>query len=293
MVLSDNSIGDEGAKAMAQQLHHCPQLQHLDLSCNKIADEGAKNLAEQLHQCPQLTEMVLSNNSIGDEGGKAIAQQLLHHPMATLRVYLVANKVFCRDVNFWIYFLLSTEIKSIHLGAKAFSLIPRPSLRCCHSQVQQLEELVILGSPSPVRQSFILSQLRELSALRELTLVLDSGAELIMELFKASDAEASSGRQLHLRKLEELDLRRNDLGPAEARVIAEAVLPQCPQLQRLNLSINKLHNEGAMAIAEQLHHCPRLQILDLRHNGINDEGAKEAVRAAVRAHCPAMRDLRL
>jgi internalin A len=64
--LSSNSIGEEGAKAIAQSL---TSLTSLDLSNNSIGDEGAKAIAQSL---TSLTSLDLSNNSIGEEGAKAI-----------------------------------------------------------------------------------------------------------------------------------------------------------------------------------------------------------------------------
>ena len=51
--LSSNSIGDDGAKALAEGLTHCPNLQNiLSLWSNSIGDDGAKTLTERLTHCP-------------------------------------------------------------------------------------------------------------------------------------------------------------------------------------------------------------------------------------------------
>ncbi len=65
-----NSIGPEGAKAIAASL---PNLTSLDLSGNGIGDEGAKAIAASL---PNLTSLNFWGNSIGPEGAKAIAASL-------------------------------------------------------------------------------------------------------------------------------------------------------------------------------------------------------------------------
>ncbi len=61
-----NRIGDEGAKALAQNT----TLTTLDLVGNNIGDEGAKALAQNT----TLTTLYLGGNNIGDEGAKALAQ---------------------------------------------------------------------------------------------------------------------------------------------------------------------------------------------------------------------------
>ena len=45
-----NSIGDDGAKALAEGLQHCSSLQTLNLQQNSIGDDGAKALATALQQ---------------------------------------------------------------------------------------------------------------------------------------------------------------------------------------------------------------------------------------------------
>jgi Leucine-rich repeat (LRR) protein len=64
--LQYQSIGDEGAKAIAQ----LSGLTSLDLSHNSIGDEGARAIA----QLAALTSLGLRDNHIGNEGAKAIAQ---------------------------------------------------------------------------------------------------------------------------------------------------------------------------------------------------------------------------
>ena len=58
--ISNNKIGDDGAKALATNLHHCTQLNILDLSNNKIGDDGAIELAVNVHHCTQLGRFDIS-----------------------------------------------------------------------------------------------------------------------------------------------------------------------------------------------------------------------------------------
>ena len=64
--LERNDIGDEGAKALAEN----STLTTLDLFHNGIGAEGAKALAEN----STLTTLNLYTNGIGDEGAKALAE---------------------------------------------------------------------------------------------------------------------------------------------------------------------------------------------------------------------------
>ena len=76
LFLSNNSIGDEGAKAIAEALKVNAVLTSVDLQANSIRDDGAKAIAEALKVNAVVTELWLGGNNIPDEGAKAIAEAL-------------------------------------------------------------------------------------------------------------------------------------------------------------------------------------------------------------------------
>ena len=92
LYLSNNSISDGGAVALAQALHHNSTLEKLDLSNNSISDAGAVALAQALHHNSTLKELDLSNNSISD-GGAVVLAQALHHNSTLKRLYLSNNSI--------------------------------------------------------------------------------------------------------------------------------------------------------------------------------------------------------
>ena len=71
--LDQNNIGADGAKALAE---HCNNLQTLHLEWNGIGAHGAKALAEGLQHCNNLQTLHLNHNRIGDDGAKALAEGL-------------------------------------------------------------------------------------------------------------------------------------------------------------------------------------------------------------------------
>jgi Ran GTPase-activating protein (RanGAP) involved in mRNA processing and transport len=71
-----NSIGDDGAKAIAEALKDNTVLTTLYLGYNSIGDDGAKAIAEALKVNTVLTSLDLRSNLIGDDGAKAIAEAL-------------------------------------------------------------------------------------------------------------------------------------------------------------------------------------------------------------------------
>ena len=71
--LQGNSIGDEGATAIAAALPQCTALKTLWLEDNSITDEGARAIAAALPQCTALTTLDLRDTgNIGED-----AKQLL------------------------------------------------------------------------------------------------------------------------------------------------------------------------------------------------------------------------
>ncbi|KAF9391584.1 ATP-binding cassette, sub-B (MDR TAP), member 4 [Podila verticillata] len=74
--LKSNSIGDDGAQALAEALKTNNTLTALYLGDNSIGDDGAQVLAEALKTNLTLTTLYLEDNSIGDNGAQALAEVL-------------------------------------------------------------------------------------------------------------------------------------------------------------------------------------------------------------------------
>ncbi|NWR65755.1 C2TA protein, partial [Bucorvus abyssinicus] len=82
--LSENGIGDEGAKSLSEVFPILTSLETLNLSQNKITDVGAEKLATALPSLSSLKTLSLYNNSICDFGAENLAKVL--PAMASLRV---------------------------------------------------------------------------------------------------------------------------------------------------------------------------------------------------------------
>ena len=67
-----NSIGAEGASALAKALPACAQLASLDMDSNGIGTEGAAALAKALPECAQLASLDVGGNGIDFEGKAAL-----------------------------------------------------------------------------------------------------------------------------------------------------------------------------------------------------------------------------
>ncbi|XP_009073697.1 PREDICTED: MHC class II transactivator, partial [Acanthisitta chloris] len=90
--LSENGIGDEGAKSLSEVFPTLTSLETLNLSQNKITDVGAEKLATALPSLSSLRTLSLYNNSICDFGAENLAKVL--PVMTSLRVLEVQyNKI--------------------------------------------------------------------------------------------------------------------------------------------------------------------------------------------------------
>ena len=76
LLLRNNKISCDGAKAIAEFLKTNQSVECLDLSDNDIGDDGAKALAEAIKVNKTLKDLDLFHNAIADDGGKAIAAAL-------------------------------------------------------------------------------------------------------------------------------------------------------------------------------------------------------------------------
>ena len=75
MQLSDNDIGNDGAKAIADALKDIHSLEKLDLSRNKIGDDGAKAIADALKDNHTLKSLFLFSNVISSSGKEYLSKK--------------------------------------------------------------------------------------------------------------------------------------------------------------------------------------------------------------------------
>ncbi|CAK0877218.1 unnamed protein product [Prorocentrum cordatum] len=111
-------------------------------------------------------------------------------------------------------------------------------------------------------------------ALRELNL---DGNDLPPAVAQTLGEALLRAPALHL-----LLLASNSVGDVGARALATA-LPRAPALRQLGLSCNGVGYAGAKALALALPRAPALQRLDLGRNGVGDFGARELALALPRA----------
>ena len=244
LCLGSNSIGDEGAKAIAEALKVNTVMTELNLSWNLIGVDGAKAIAEALKVNTAVTTLYLNHNSFGDEGAIAIAEALkVNEVLTTLDLYR-------HDIG-------PEGAIAIAEALKVNAVVTNLNLRS--------NSIGVEGAKA------IAEALKVNAVLTELSLwnnnIGPEGAIAIAEALKVNAVVTT------------LSLWKNSIGDEGAIAIAEALKVNAV-VTTLSLGCNSIGDEGAIAIAEALKVTTVLTKLDIL-GSMGDAGIK-AVRDAVK-----------
>ncbi|MFJ8885330.1 gala protein [Streptomyces sp. NPDC102402] len=256
VLLGTNSLGDEGARSVADALRRVPGhgLRTVYLGCNRIGAGGAAALSAALSEDSTVRALWLKRNPLGDTGVRALAPML-------------ARTVSLRTLD-----LVNTGITAAGLEELLTALTSRE---------QPLERLFLGGNGiGPDAAPLLASLIRE-AGVRELYLSAnhlgDAGAAVLA-------ASADPDRPVRL------GLGGNGVGPAGARALADALgaiealdLGRPLSERSLGAVGNATGDDGARALALALPGSP-LRRLELAHTGLTGRGAK-ALLGAVGADC--------
>lgn len=232
LLLEENCIGDLGAAAIAHELSGSFSLKTLVLRKNKIGSEGAKALAKNLGAVFSLQKLDLDGNNINKDGALALIE-------------LVGfNKL---------------KISPCCIGLSGTMAI----LREC----DDLDKIRLINEGIDKKGAAIIAEgLKHSTQLKELNLgrnlIGDSGLMIL----------ADSLEKCHL--IEKLELAINGIGEDGAIALAKSLIYCSSTLKLLDLSYNSIGDEGATAFAEFLKHCKSIRKLDLSHNKITDDGVR-------------------
>ncbi|KAL0243362.1 hypothetical protein GEMRC1_005923 [Eukaryota sp. GEM-RC1] len=223
--LGYNSIGAEGARALAEALKVNVSVTSVNLSYNSIGAEGVRALAEALKVNVSVTSVNLSYNSIGAEGVRALAEALKVNVSVT-SVNLKSNSIGVEGARALAEALkLNASVTSIDLeynsigdeGARALA-----------------EALKVNASVTSIDLEY--------------NSIGDEGARALAEALKVNASVTS------------IDLEDNSIGDDGARAFAEA-LKVNTTVSSINLRDNSLGDEGVRALAETIKVNPRLKIV--------------------------------
>ncbi|XP_072019588.1 uncharacterized protein [Amphiura filiformis] len=253
--LASNSIGSDGASALAQSFQHTPALQHLDLASNSIGSDGASALAQSFQRTPALQHLDLANNSIGSDGASALAQSFQHTP-ALQHLDLASN-----------------SIGSDGASALAQSFQHTPELQ----HLDLARNSIGSDGASALARSF-----QHTPALQHFNLARNS---------IGSDGASALESFQHTPELQHLNLASNIIGSDGASALVQS-FQHTPELQHLDLADNSIGSDGASALAKSFTHLSELKCLNISYNkSISPQGVEDLFRNLI--HLPLLEELQL
>ncbi|MFI9630667.1 gala protein [Streptomyces sp. NPDC052042] len=252
VLLGTNSLGDEGAQAVADALASASAghgLHTVYLGCNRIGGDGATALADALAGDDTVRALWLKRNPVGDAGVRALAAMLRHNTAL-------------RSLD-----LVNTGLTTDGLGALLAVLTERS---------RPVERLFLGGNGLGADAAPLLAALVRDAGVRELYLpsnhLGDAGTAVLA-------AAADPARPVRF------GLGGNGIGPDGARALADALdgiealdLGRPLSERTLGAPPNITGDAGADALAGALPGSP-LRRLELRHTGLTGRGAKTLLAA--------------
>ena len=225
-----NSIGDEGAVAIADSIKCCSSLHWLDLSLNRIGDEGAAALVSSLDSRSNF-KLHLFGNCISDSIIARVCSKNNRELLQTLDITNCIGDVglACIDSLMKEWTPPLSTVKTLHTLY----------LQSCNNSPDGIKCVANILSRFTSLQSVSLIDMN----------ICDEGVRLFSD-------------SLQWRCISVLILSHNKIGDDGARAIAHA-LRGCEVMSVLDLSGNCIGDEGARAIAHALRGYEVLSVLRL------------------------------
>ncbi|XP_068756025.1 protein NLRC3-like [Montipora capricornis] len=299
LVLSENSIGDEGAASLSQALAVNTSLTTLDLSYNSIGDEGAASLSQALAVNTSLTTLDLSDNSIGNAGATSLSQALAVNTSLTtlnfrdnsignagatslsqalaVNTSLTTLRLVCNPIgdegaaSLSQALAVNTSLTTLSLSFNSIGDEGATSLSQALAVNTSLTTLHFSGNSIGAESATSLSQ--AIAVNTSLTTLTLSGNS-----FGDEGANSLSQALLVNTSLTTFKLSCNSIGVAGATSLSQALAVNT-FLTTLNLSYNSIGAEGATSLSQGLAVNTSLTTLDLSENSIGAEGATSLSQA--------------
>lgn len=263
------AMGQDSIRALAQDLPFVSSsLQFLDISNNAVGEQGAKHLANYLHTLSNLESFAISQNELGSIGVMLIMKSLSR--LSSLRcLSLCEEKLNATGAGYLGEGLSSMgHLEELNLfacsmgvdGVKSLSLGLR---KCCSLRVLKLSFAHILDNGMKVMCTEVFPKLINLVHL-ELQwngLTRDS-ASYLSDSINRSDC---------LSRLETLNLGWNRIGHQGARYLASG-LNRMHSIRDLCLDATAIGPTGLQCLTQPLSELSNLHTLSLARCALGDEG---------------------
>eukprot|EP00043_Microstomoeca_roanoka_P009128 m.87017 g.87017 ORF g.87017 m.87017 type:complete len:714 (-) comp14488_c0_seq1:1253-3394(-) len=218
--LNDNQLGDEGMVLLCAGLRQNHSLSSLFVADNGCDTRGFRALAEYIQTTTTLTELDISGNMLDEVAAAALGQAVAHNTsihtlvMGSMYIYGAVMSAFASGFDRSVCKHANTSLRMLNLSSND---------------------------------------------------IMEDGAEAVAQLLLRDTTS-----------LESLDLSGNSLGDEGVRTLARAIHTNT-RLLHLNLCNNGIGQEGAFHLAQALDHgtSSLLQRLDLSKNRLGNEGTRD------------------
>eukprot|EP01104_Vermistella_antarctica_P020132 TRINITY_DN840_c0_g1_i1.p1 TRINITY_DN840_c0_g1~~TRINITY_DN840_c0_g1_i1.p1 ORF type:complete len:1486 (-),score=419.48 TRINITY_DN840_c0_g1_i1:95-4552(-) len=246
--LGEASLSTSDAAALGVALRGNKRVKHVSLRNNQLGDVGILSFVVSLETgLRNLVTLDLRDNSLGPDAAIAVGELMVTSPRLS-QIHLSQNMIDATG---------------------AIVIAAALSAKCDMLQLLHIANNTL----GPNGASTIAESFQHNSSLTELDIggnsIGDDGAIAILK---------AVAKNKHL-PLYRLDMQLNDLGSGVVKIIDPIF--QETAISHLNLSFNRLGDEGARAVASILPRTPFLHALLLEGNGITFEGANLLANALI------------
>ena len=285
LFIDNNNIGDVGAAAIATVVEKCHQLQVLDVSSSKIGDLGAESLAKALQKSKNLCEFNISHNYIKSRGERLLCETLVQCVnIDNLNFSQFQKRVSYHSLSL-VRLLFSlknfTYLRKLQISYNSFNTWDLCSgLKCCKSlQELYIASCKIRSSGAKEITSSLSTTCRVLDISNNFIDLADFLSDLkdhssLSQIDVSSNYCALSHQYSfpNCTKLQTLSVSRICLQNRLPLVLTG--LRHCTLLQHLYIAFSEFSIPELKGLANLLKHFPMLQTLDVSGNKIGDQGAE-------------------
>ena len=264
--ISNNSISDDGAAAISNSLKVNSSLQELNISRNKITSEGTKYIAEAIQVNTILEKLDLSCNAVSDDGAAAISDSLKfntslqelnisHNGIANKGIKVIAKVIQINST------LQNIDVSKNHISLEGLVYFMEAVKNNCTLQVVNITHNNVTRSGfTSIKQC--IENLQHTIQIYASWNEINKNGELVT---KISTSCAPDNIEDDVWSFYEYDADHLVMCFSEC-------LKEDDTLQELNMSNNRITNEGAKMIGEAIKVNKTLQKLDISNNSISDDG---------------------
>ena len=307
--LSCNAVSDDGATAFSNSLKYNNSLQELNISRNKITSEGTKCIAEAIVLNTTLQKLDLSCNAVSDDGVAAISDNLKfntslqelnisHNSITNKGIKVIAKVIQIKST------LQNVDISKNHISVEGLVYFMEAVKNNCTLQVVNITHNNVTRSGfTSIKQCIknlqhpiqIYASWNEINQYDKLVTKISTSCapdniEDDVWSFDEYDADHLVMCLSECLKeddtLQELNMSYNKITNEGAKMIGEAIKVN-KTLQKLCINDNSISDDGAAAISDGLKYNNSLQELDISWNKITKEGIKliaEAIKVNTTLH---------